>query len=86
LEDPRGDPLAAAKHILRYVAGTCAWGLWFGRKGKKEAMLIGFSDSDYARDIDKRQSTTDVIFLLGDNPITWQSMKQKVVTQSSCEA
>jgi hypothetical protein len=85
LEDPRDDHLVAAKHILRYVAGTCSWGLWFGRRGKKEAMLAGFSDNDYVGDIDKRQSTTGVIFFLGDSPITWQSMKQKVVAQSSCE-
>jgi hypothetical protein len=26
-----------------------------------------------------------VIFFLANNPITWQSMKQKVVAQSSCE-
>jgi hypothetical protein len=27
-----------------------------------------------------------VIFFLTNNPITWQSMKQKVVAQSSCES
>jgi hypothetical protein len=79
LEDPCNDHLAVAKHILCYVAGTCAWGLWFGKKGKKEDVLTGFSDSDSARDIDKWQSTTSVIFFLGDSPITWQSIKQKVV-------
>jgi hypothetical protein len=69
LEDPCNDHLAAAKHILCYVAGTCAGGLWFGKKEKKEDVLTGFSDSDSARDIDKWQSTTGVIFFLGDSPI-----------------
>jgi hypothetical protein len=46
---------------------------------------MGFSDSDYARDIDKRQSTTYVIFFLNNSPISWRSMKQKVIAQSSCE-
>jgi hypothetical protein len=78
--------MAAVKHILRYVAGTYNWGLWFGRKGNEIAQLIGFSDSDYAGDIDKRQSTTGVIFLLDSSPVLWQSIKQKVIAQSSCEA
>jgi hypothetical protein len=86
LEKPCEDHLAAVKHIVRYVAGTCNWGLWFGRKKGEEARLISFSDSDYARDIDKRQSTTGVIFFLINSPISWQSMKQKVIAQSSCEA
>jgi hypothetical protein len=45
-----------------------------------------FSDSDYAGDLDKRKSTTGVIVFLSGNPITRQSMKQKVVAQLSCEA
>jgi hypothetical protein len=40
-------------------------------------VLIGFSDSDYARDVDQMYSTTGVIFLLADGPVSWQSMKQK---------
>jgi hypothetical protein len=46
--------MAAVKHIVRYVAGTYNWGLWFGRKGNEISQLIGFSDSDYAGDINKR--------------------------------
>jgi hypothetical protein len=74
------------KHILRYLAGTCDWGLWFGRKERQGDTLTGYRDSDYAGDVDVRYSTTGVIFFLGGNPITWQSMKQKVVAQLSCEA
>lgn len=47
---------------------------------------MGFSDSDMAGDIDDRKSTSGVIYFLSDNPITWQSSKQKVVALSSCEA
>ena len=86
LEEPREDHLMSVKHILRYVEGTKNWGLWFSRKKEKEAHLTGFSDSDYAGDVDARKSTTGVIFFLSSSPVTWQSMKQKVVAQSSCEA
>ncbi|KAG8045869.1 hypothetical protein GUJ93_ZPchr0008g13357 [Zizania palustris] len=86
MEEPHEDHLAAVKHILRYVAGTCKWGLWYGRKKKDEAELFGFSDSDLAGDVDNRKSTTGMIFFLADSPITWESSKQKVVALSSCEA
>jgi hypothetical protein len=86
LEEPREDHLAAVKKILRYVAGTCNWGLWFGQKKGNQALLTGFNDADFAGDIDARKITTGVIFFLMNNPITWQSMKQKVVTQSSYES
>jgi hypothetical protein len=61
LEDPREDHMAAVKHIVRYIAGTYSWGLWFSQKKGKEAVLIVYSDSDYAVDMDKRKSTTGVI-------------------------
>jgi hypothetical protein len=35
LDEPREDHLAAVKKILCYVADTCNWGLWFGRKKGK---------------------------------------------------
>jgi hypothetical protein len=86
VEEPREDHLATVKKILRYVVGTCNWGLWFGQKKGNQALLIGFSDADFAGDVDARKSTTGVIFFLTNNPITWQSMKQKVVAQSRCKS
>jgi hypothetical protein len=49
-------------------------------------LLTGFSDADFARDVDERKSTTRVIIFLGNIPVTWQSKKQSVVAQSSCES
>jgi hypothetical protein len=70
LEEPCEDHLGAVKHILRYIGDTCDWGLWFGRKREEGVVLTVFNDSDYAGDVDKRHSTTRVIFH-GDNPISW---------------
>ena len=56
-------------------------------KGKKgDHQLIGYSDSDYAGDVDDRKSTSGMLYCLGASPITWSSGKQKVVALSSCEA
>jgi hypothetical protein len=85
-EEPWEDHLVAVKKILCYVAGTCNLGLWFGQKKGNQALLTGFSDADFVGDVDARKSTTWVIFFLVNSPITWQSAKQKVVAQSSCES
>jgi hypothetical protein len=55
-------------------------------KGEGEPVLLGYSDSDHAGDIDDRKSTSGVIFFLGNNIVSWSSQKQKAVAQSSCEA
>jgi hypothetical protein len=46
---------------------------------KNEGHLIGFSDSDHAGDVDADKSTSGTLFFLGDNRITGQSKKQKVI-------
>jgi hypothetical protein len=61
-------------------------GLWFGQKKGNQTLLTGFSDADFTSIIDERKSTTKVIFFLANSPITWQSTKQKIVAQSSCES
>jgi hypothetical protein len=75
LKEPREDHLAAVKKILRYVVGTCNWGLWFSRKKENQVLLTEFSDADFAGDIDARKSITRVIFFLVNSPITWQLTK-----------
>jgi hypothetical protein len=47
--------------------------------------LTGFNGDDFAGDVDARKSTTGIIFFLVNSLIIWQSMKQKVMAQSSCE-
>jgi hypothetical protein len=84
MEAPTTEHLTAVKRILRYVAGTLHYGCFYKRE--KEASLVGYSDSDLAGDVDTRKSTSGIFFFLGNNVITWQSQKQKVVALSSCEA
>lgn len=86
MEAPTTEHMGAVKQILRYVKGTKDFGCFYKRKLKGNLGLIGFSDSDMAGDVDDRKSTTGVLFLLGEDPICWQSQKQKVVALSTCEA
>jgi hypothetical protein len=48
--------------------------------------LVGYSDSDWGRDLDERKSTTGFVFFIGNTSFTWSSKKQSIVTLSSCEA
>ena len=86
MEEPHEDHMAAVKQILRYVAETKDKGLFYGRKKGTELVLTGFSDSDHAGDVDSRKSTSGIIFFLGDGAVSWQSVKQRIVANSSCEA
>ena len=47
----------AVKHILRYIAGTINFGLQFTKGGSIDC--TGFSDADWAGDIDDRMSRFD---------------------------
>jgi hypothetical protein len=86
LERPTDEHLLAVRRIIRFVAGTIHHGCKYVRNGNWK--LHGYSDSDLANDVDDRKSTTGAVFFLGDNPVSWQSQKQKVValSSSSCEA
>ena len=61
-------------------------GIVFPKTGESSLQLTVFSDADMAGDIDGRWSTSDVLVFLGSAPISWMSLKQKVVALSTCEA
>ncbi|KAJ0566228.1 putative RNA-directed DNA polymerase [Helianthus annuus] len=83
MENPKKSHWEAAKRILKYIKGTQQQGITYSKGGKKQ--LVGFSDSDYAGNIDDSKSTSGYIFHLGSGPVSWQSKKQKVVALSSTE-
>jgi hypothetical protein len=85
LSEPHEDHLMAFKHILCYVAETVNWGIHV-KKGSGEIVLVGFSDSDFAGDVDSRKSISGVFFFLDRSPVTWQSTKHNIVAQLSCDA
>ena len=73
------------KRILRYIRGTQDYGLLFTTDddGNK---LVGFSDSDWAGDVDTRRSTSGYTFHVGNSLVSWSSKKQATVAKSSTEA
>eukprot|EP00253_Pinus_taeda_P035633 PITA_35633 len=49
-------------------------------------LLGGFTDSDWASDLDDRKSTASYVFTLGSGPVTWACKKQSAISLSSAEA
>jgi len=77
----------AAKWILRYIKGTVNLGLKFERNRKNvERFLVGYTDSDFAGDLDNRRSTTGYVFTMASGPVSWRSTLQSTVALSTTEA
>jgi hypothetical protein len=86
METPTNEHWAAIKRIVRYIAGTTEYGCRYTCRPFANLKLLGYSDSDHARDLEKIKSTSGVVFFLNGNVVTWTSQKQRAVSLSSCEA
>jgi hypothetical protein len=84
MESPKDSHCKMVKRILRYVAGTLNFGLWYSQS--KDNHLSGYTDSDFAGSLDDQKSTSGYVFHLGTNLISLASKKQPIVSISSAEA
>ncbi|KAK8934594.1 hypothetical protein KSP39_PZI014788 [Platanthera zijinensis] len=84
VSNPSSHHLAAARRILRYLQGTKEYGILYQKS--PDFTLRGFTDSDWAGDINDRKSTGGYIFFAGSGPISWSSCKQRTVALSTTEA
>ncbi|RDX94186.1 hypothetical protein CR513_23459, partial [Mucuna pruriens] len=48
--------------------------------------LVGYTDSDWAGDIETRKSTSRYAFHLGTGAVAWSSKKQPTIALSTAEA
>ena len=72
------------KKTLRYVRGTT--GLMLTYRKSESLEIEGYSDSDFAGDVDNRKSMSGYIFTLAKGAISWKSSKQSVTTFSTMYA
>ncbi|KAL0558903.1 hypothetical protein IC582_003487 [Cucumis melo] len=73
MENPTKMHLLAVKRIFRYLQGTKNYGLFYKNVVKSD--FVGFTDSDYAGDIDDRKSTSGHVFMLSSQVVSWSSKK-----------
>ncbi|KAH9699088.1 Integrase catalytic domain-containing protein [Citrus sinensis] len=84
MHNPGKNQWLAVKWILRYLYGTVDVGLLF--KNDCGQQCVGYCDSDFVGDLDKRRSTTGYVFTLGGGPVSWRSILQSTVALSTTEA
>lgn len=84
MSEPRKPHWEAAKGVLRYLRGTSDYGLLYG--GSVQEGLVGYTDADYAGDLDTRKSTTGYAFQLFGGTVSWSSRMQPTVAVSTTEA
>ncbi|KAG2758790.1 hypothetical protein Pcac1_g29117 [Phytophthora cactorum] len=82
--DPCPTHWQALKRVFRYIQGTKTHGIEF--QGSCEDGLQGYSDADWAGDIESRRSTSGYAFMMNGGCISWRSKKQRTVALSSTEA
>ena len=85
MASPSKDHWIGVKRVLRYLKGTLKYGLKFTAHGE-EPELFGYSDADWAGDVDTRRSTSGYVFQIGSSTVSWSSRKQATVAKSSTEA
>ena len=84
MENPGKEHWQAVKRIFRYLRGTSDVGLIYG--GDTHCLVTGYSDSDYAGDVDSRRSMTGYVFTLSGSVVSWKATLQAAVTLSTTEA
>jgi len=83
MQEPRESHWNSAKRVLRYIQGTKDFGLLYKRN--KNFTLVGYSDVDFAGDIDDRTSTSGYLMNMGSTKVSWNCKKQTTMVNSSAE-
>src|SRR5436305_15250788 len=68
---------------MRYLMGTAEYTLYYGGSNLR---LQGYTDADWAGDLDERKSTSAYVFGLNGGAISWRSKKQEMIALSTMEA
>ncbi|XP_070056622.1 secreted RxLR effector protein 161-like [Nicotiana tomentosiformis] len=84
MHNPGKEHWQAVKWILRYIRNIVDVGLIFEQEDSQ--YLVGYCDSYYAGDLDKRRSTTSYVFTFSHAPASWKSTLQSKVALSTTEA
>ncbi len=81
---PNKQHWTAVKRIMRYLKGILNLGLLYSKDGSRDC--IGYSDADWAGDLDDHKSTLGYMFQISGAAVSWRSKKQTCVALSTAEA
>ena len=83
ISKPSKAHIAAAKHLLRYLAGTIDFAITYKQSGFK---LTEFSDANWGNNPDNGKSMSSYIVFLATAPVSFKVGLQKLTAQSTMEA
>nr|ABA91380.1 retrotransposon protein, putative, Ty1-copia subclass [Oryza sativa Japonica Group] len=83
MANPGKEHWKAVQWIFRYLCGTSSACLQFGRSRDG---LVGYVDSDFAGDLDRRRSLAGYVFTIGGCAVSWKANLQATVALSTTEA
>ena len=81
---PTKEHWTAVKRNLRYLKGTPNYGLSYSRNDDINGALIGYSDADWAGDVNDRKSTSGYLFMMSGAAISWKNLKTNVCCSLYC--
>ena len=82
--NPKESHMTALKRIIKFVKTTAEFGVWYSKDTND--VLAGYSDADWAGNVDDRKSTLGCYFYVGNNLVSWMSKKQNSISLSTAEA
>ncbi|KAL0451888.1 UNVERIFIED_CONTAM: Retrovirus-related Pol polyprotein from transposon RE1, partial [Sesamum latifolium] len=84
LKQPYKQHLDAAVHLLRYLKGYSAKGLFFPATISTD--LVAYCDAYWGSCVDSRNSLLGYCIFLGSALISWKTKKQNIISRSTTEA
>jgi hypothetical protein len=84
MEKPLESHWNATKAVLRYLKRTFDYGIKYTDASDVE--LIGYSDSNWAGNLNDRRSTTGYAFFIRSRVVSWSGKNHPIVSLSSTEA
>lgn len=81
--NPTKQHLKAAKHILQYLCGTFHLRLYLGHNDNHDNFLVGYTDVDFAGDLNNSLSTFGWCYYLGRGVVCWSLHKQNSIANST---
>ena len=78
------DHWRAAKKVMRYLQETKYYMLMYRQTENLD--LVGYYDADFPSCVDSRKSTSGYIFIMAGGAISWRSVKQTLIANSTKEA
>jgi hypothetical protein len=80
--------MQAAKHVLRYLRGTAAWGLSYKGAGDVDSTntAVGYADATWGSVEPNKRSVTGYVFVLNGAAVSWKCKVQHCVALSTTEA